>query len=325
MGKIMRLRNKIDSHLKYIVTAGIFRLLLCKRSYTLYIGIFLIQSVEAQNLDLGLYRITDTLYNDTISLFEKDINRIKKKSGFYDGVEGIEFLKDSLFKDSIIQKIRKFPIEYTSSHGGTFDYYNGTMINGSYQRIHTYGSSAYEGTYNEDKYFKNGKIIAWIISTYLPYEPDSSTRIHFYIFSAESVLLIEPENKSVNKMLIINNNSAQTKINDTITHDGYSGISIYEFIENYKDSVFKDSDIKLIRMINPICTSDHGGTFDVYDCKTYIEKELARHHTYGWRQGYQYNNDYYYRNGKVIKMISAVELKNEVEGKSYTRIHIYEF
>lgn len=125
-------------------------------------------------------------------------------------------------------------------------------------------------------------------------------------------------------ILFLNFASAQTKINDTIIHNGYSGITIYDFIENYKDSVIQDSEIKLIRKINPFCMSDHGGTFDVYDCKTYIDKELVRQHTYGWRQGYQYNNDYYYKDGKVIKMISAVELKNEVEGKSYVRIHIYE-
>lgn len=116
----------------------------------------------------------------------------------------------------------------------------------------------------------------------------------------------------------VNLSLAQTKINDTIIHDGYSGISVYDFIENYKDSVLQDSNIKIIRMMNPFCISDHGGTFDVYDCNTYSDKDLVRHHTYGWRLGHQYNNDIYYKEGKVIKKISAVELKNEVEGKSYT-------
>jgi hypothetical protein len=125
-------------------------------------------------------------------------------------------------------------------------------------------------------------------------------------------------------ILFVNLSYAQTKINDTITHDGYSGISIYDFIESYKDSVIQDSDIKLIRMINPFCTSDHGGTFDVYDCKTYLDKELIRHHTYGSRIEFQYNDDRYYKDGKLIKWIKAEELKNEVEGKSYVKIHIYE-
>ena len=52
---------------------------------------------------------------------------------------------------------------------------------------------------------------------------------------------------------------AQTKINDTIIHDGYSGISIYDFIENYKDSVLQDVDIELIRMLPPFCNSRHQG------------------------------------------------------------------
>lgn len=198
----MRLRNKINAYLIYIVTAGIFRLLLCKRSYTLYIGIIFISPIHAQNFDLGLYRITDTLYNDTVSLFEKDIKQIEKLSGFYYGDEGIEFFKDSLFKDSVIQKIRKYPVNYESFHGGTFGFYYGTMNNGVYSRTHNYGSSLYDGTYNEDQYSKNGKLIAWIRCKYLPYEPDSPARIHFYLFSAESVLLIEPESKSVNAKTI---------------------------------------------------------------------------------------------------------------------------
>jgi len=125
-------------------------------------------------------------------------------------------------------------------------------------------------------------------------------------------------------LLFLSLASAQTKINDTITHDGYFRISIYDFIEDYKDSVLQDSDVKLIRMMNPFCTSDHGGTFDVYDCKTYLDKELIRHHSYGFRIESQYNDDRYYKDGKIIKWIKAEELKNEVEGKSYTRIHIYE-
>ncbi len=32
-------------------------------------------------------------------------------------------------------------------------------------------------------------------------------------------------------IFFVNLSLAQTKINDTITHDGYSGISIHEFIE----------------------------------------------------------------------------------------------
>lgn len=192
MERIMRLLNNINSLLIVSVTAGIVRLLFSKRSYTLYIGIISISFIHAQKNDLGLYRITDTLYNDTVSLFEKDIKQIEKRSGLYDREESIEFFKDSLFKDSIIQKIRKFPIEYTSSHGGTFDYYCGTMSNGSYQRVHYYGSSAYEGTCNEDQYFKNGKLIAWICSDYLPYEPDSPTRIHFYLFTGVWALDIAP-------------------------------------------------------------------------------------------------------------------------------------
>lgn len=124
---------------------------------------------------------------------------------------------------------------------------------------------------------------------------------------------------------MMNFSFAQTKINDTIIHDGYSGISIYEFIENYKDSVFQDSEIKLIRMITPICMGDHGGTFDVDDCKTYLNNELVRSHSYGWRLRLdRFNDDKYYKNGKLIKWIKAEELENEVEGKSYTRIHIYE-
>jgi hypothetical protein len=40
--------------------------------------------------------------------------------------------------------------------------------------------------------------------------------------------------------------------------------------------------------------------------------------------GFRYNNDRYYKDGKIIKSISVEELKNEVVGKSYVRIHIYE-
>lgn len=126
-------------------------------------------------------------------------------------------------------------------------------------------------------------------------------------------------------ILFVNLSFAQSKINDTITHDGYSGISIYRFIENYKDSVLKEPDIKLIRNTIPVCMGDHGGTFDVDNCKTYINDELVRVHSYGWRiiQN-RFNDDKYYKDGKLIKWILAEEIKNVVEGKSYTRIHIYE-
>ncbi len=135
--------------------------------------------------------------------------------------------------------------------------------------------------------------------------------------------------------------SVQTKINDTITHDGYSGISIYDFIENYKDSVIIDSTILSIRKQGLNCFSDHGGSFDWFYCnmcfnennvlqKHYFLRDIpecfsGRTHHYGRSidQG-EINDDKYYLNGNLIKWIKAEELKNSVEGKSYVWIHIYE-
>ncbi len=119
--------------------------------------------------------------------------------------------------------------------------------------------------------------------------------------------------------------SAQTKINDTIIHNFYSNKSIYQVIENYKDSVIIDSEIKIIRMINLFCIGDYGGTLDIFDCKTDIDNDLVRQHSYGWRlEINNFNDDKYYKDGKLIRWIKAEELKNEVEGKSYVRIHIFE-
>ena len=126
-------------------------------------------------------------------------------------------------------------------------------------------------------------------------------------------------------ILFLNLASAQTKISDTIMHDGNSGISIYDFIEYQKGLMIQDSSIKTIRMMNPFCMSEHGETFDNYDCKTYLDKEQIRHHSYGMLMGkFRYNDDKYYKNGKLIKWIKAEELIDDPTENYKVKIHIYE-
>ncbi len=94
----------------------------------------------------------------------------------------IEKYKDSVVRDSNLMMIRKFPLAYGNQHGGTFDIYQGEMEIGKFKRIHEYGSSMERSSFNEDKYYLEGKLISWIKVDYL--ELDSPIRngvkIHIY-------------------------------------------------------------------------------------------------------------------------------------------------
>jgi len=117
-----------------------------KKIYTLYIGIIFANLVSAQT------KI------DTVSFTLAPTESVYTR---------IESIKDSLITDSTLKTMRIFGTSCKSDHGGTFDIYECTLKMGRYERIHSYGSSMQDGTYNNDKYWKDGKQIAWIRVDYL--------------------------------------------------------------------------------------------------------------------------------------------------------------
>lgn len=169
-----------------------------KKLLTLYIGILFAGFAEGQMPRQTYYTITDTLSEDTISISVAQWEKFNE-----DGIKSVkdlvEYYKDSLYKDSVIITIRKYPLEYDSFHGGSYDYYYGYMKLGNYIRSHDYGSSAYDGSYNDDVYWKNGKYYGLIRTSYLPSDPERPYDwvMHFQLFSIESIFEIKLDSNIV--------------------------------------------------------------------------------------------------------------------------------
>jgi hypothetical protein len=306
----MRLQNN-RSYLIYIVTAGIFRLLLCKRSYTFYICILLAFSVTAQEKTV---RDTNSLNNPEFVKFMELVN----SSGDFQKIDTLELLREKCNQYKLVWayynntgqgKLEKSTVE--QSFCIIIDAVND--LNSVLQKNESvYGMWNYDVSASERYIIANGSCAI------------GSELSSVFYYEKKDMPILRKE-----------------RINDTIIHDGYSGISIYDFIENYKDSVLKDSTILSIRKQGINCFSDHGGSFDWYYCtmcfdenkillKYYFLRDIpecfsGRTHHYGRSidQG-QINDDKYYLNGKLIKWIKANTLENFVDGKSHVRIHIYE-